>query len=81
MAQHLYFYQDVTQIAESRIKELIRHAEDIEAQEHTFPMIGSYFRGSAVTVYLAWRDVTAGWHTDEDLERLEALAHGTAWAD
>jgi len=77
MAQHLCFYRDLTQIAEGRIKELIRHAEEMEAHEHSFPKAGSYFRDHAVCVYLAWRDVTAGWHLDDDLERLEALAYGT----
>jgi hypothetical protein len=70
MAQHLYFYQDLTQIAEDRINELIRHAEEMEAREHSFPKAGSYFRDCAVCVYLAWRDVTVGWHVDEDLKRL-----------
>jgi hypothetical protein len=81
MAQHLYFYQDLTQIAEDRIKELIRHAEEMEAREHSFPKAGSYFRDCAVCVYLAWRDVTVGWHVDEDLKRLEALANGTTWTN
>ena len=80
MEQHMHFYQDLTQIAENRIKELIQHAENMEARERTSFEMGAYFRGSAVTVYLAWRDVTTGWHTDQDVERLEALAHGTAWA-
>jgi hypothetical protein len=80
MAQHISFYQDVTQIAEGRIKELIRHAEEMEAREQSFPKAGSYFRDCAVCVYLAWRDVTVGWQFVEELERLEALANGTTWA-
>ena len=40
----------------------------------------SYFRAYASTIYLAWRDVTEGLHTEDDLERLEALAHDRSWA-
>lgn len=78
MAQNRSFYQDLTEIAESRITELIWQAEEWEARDPTFPNSGSYFRGCAFIVYLAWRDVTDGLHTEYDLERLEALAHGTS---
>jgi hypothetical protein len=81
MAQHLSFYQDLTQIAEGRIKELIRHAEEMEACEQSFPKAGSYFRDCAVCVYLAWRDVTVVWLVVDQLKRLEALAYGTTWAN
>jgi hypothetical protein len=53
----------------------------MDARKDAFPKAGSYFQACAVTVYLAWRDVTEGWHTEDDLERLEALTNGTAWAD
>jgi hypothetical protein len=79
MAKNRSFYQDLTEIAESRITELIRQADEWEAQALTFPNSGSYFRACAFTIYLAWRDVTDGLHTERDLERLEALAHGTSW--
>lgn len=77
MAQQLHFYRDLTEIAENQIKELMRNVEVMDA----FPKAGSYFQACAVTVYLAWRDVTEGWHTEDDLERLEALTNGTAWGD
>ena len=73
------FYRDLTEIAESRITELIRQAEKWEARDSTFPNSGSYFHACAFTVYLAWRDITDGLHTENDAERLEALAHGTSW--
>jgi hypothetical protein len=81
MATQLNFYQELTNIAENRIKELMRHAEETDAREQSFPMAGSYFQACAVSVYLAWRDVTDGWHTEDDLERLEAITNGTAWTD
>jgi hypothetical protein len=79
MAKNRSFYQDLTEIAESRISELIRQAEEWEAQDRTFPNSASYFRACAFTIYLAWRDVTDGLHTENDVERMEALARGTSW--
>ena len=81
MAQQLHFYRDLTQIAENRIKELMRNVEVMDARKNAFPKADSYFQACAVSVYLAWRNVTQGWHTEDDLERLEALTNGTAWAD
>lgn len=81
MTQPSSFYKDITSIAESRIRELTQHAEDIDAREHSFPKASSYFRAHAVSVYLAWRDVTDGFHTSDDLERLEMLASSNALAD
>jgi hypothetical protein len=81
MAQQLFFYQDLTEIAENPIKELLQQAKETEAREDASHTAGSYCRDCAVCVYLAWRDATEGWHTEADLKRLEALAHGTAWAD
>jgi hypothetical protein len=78
MAQDHSFYQALTEVAESRITELIRQAEECDARDLTFPNSGSYFRDCAFTVYLAWRDVTDGLHTECDLERLVALAHSTS---
>ena len=79
MAKNRSFYQDITEIAETRMTELIRQAEEWEARNLTFPNAGSYFRACAFTIYLAWCDVTDGLHTQNDLERLEALARGTSW--
>ncbi|HUS12645.1 MAG TPA: hypothetical protein VMZ30_19400 [Pyrinomonadaceae bacterium] len=81
MAEHRSFYQDLTEIAESRITELMREAEKWEARDPTWLSSVSYLRASAFTIYLAWRDVTEGLHTEDDLERLEALAHGTFWVE
>ena len=81
MAEQLSFYEDLTQVAESRIKELISQAEEIEACGNSFPTAGSYFRDCAVCVYLAWRDATDGWQSNDDLERLEALTNGISWKD
>ena len=78
MAENRSFYQDLTEIAESRITELIRQAEEWEARDPAFPNSDSYFRACAFTVYLAWQDVTDGMHTENDRERLEALAQGTS---
>lgn len=75
MTQSNSFYKEITGLTEKRIKELIEHAEGLETREHTFPQASSYFRAHAATVYLAWRDVTDGFHTLEDMERLEALAN------
>lgn len=75
MTQLASFYKEITSITESRIKELIEHAQDLDAREHTFPKASSYFRAHAVSVYLAWRDVTDGFQTVEDVERLEALTN------
>ena len=75
MTESSSFYNVITSITESRIKELIQHAENIEAREHTFPQASSYFRAHATTVYLAWRDVTDGFHAIEDVKRLEMLTH------
>lgn len=77
MAEHRSFYQDLTEIAEGRITELMREAEKWEARELTCLSSVSYLRASAFTIYLAWRDVTEGLHTEDDLKRLEALAYGT----
>jgi predicted DNA-binding ribbon-helix-helix protein len=76
MAEKRSFYRDLTEIAESRIKELIQQAEEIEAPEHSSFNAASYVRACAVTVYLAWRDVTDGLHDDNDVERLETLTNG-----
>ncbi len=81
MGQQLSFYADLTQIAETRIKELICHAEQVEARESSCPDGASYFRDCAAIVFLAWRDVTEGWQSPDDLERLEALTNGTSWVD
>ena len=78
MGEKRCFYQDLTEIAESRIKELMQQADEVEVREHAFPKAGSYFRACATTVYLAWRDVTDGMHSEEDSERLEALMNGTS---
>lgn len=80
MTQSSSFYKEITSITESRIKELIQYAEDLDAREPIFPEAGSYFRAHAVSVYLAWRDVTDGFHTVEDVERLEALTNSDALA-
>lgn len=81
MGQQLSFYADLTQIAETRIKELICHAEQVEARESSCTDAASYFRACAAVVFLAWRDVTEGWQVPDDLERLEALTNGTSWVD
>ena len=78
MAKNYSFYQDLTEIAECRITELMRQSEECEARDTGFAKPGSYLRAHASTIYLAWRDVTEGLHTEEDMERLEALAHGTS---
>jgi hypothetical protein len=66
-------------IAEERMLELLQHAKDAEAREIGFPEAGSYFRACAHTVYAAWRDITDGWHTDDDVERLESLIGLPIW--
>lgn len=81
MSQQLSFYEDLTQIAESRIKELICHAEQVEVLDSSCPAAGLYFRDCAVCVFLAWQDVTEGLQVTDDLERLEALTNGTSWVD
>ncbi len=80
MTQSTSFYRVITNLTESRIKELIEHAEDLETREHTFPQASSYFRTHAATVYLAWRDVTDGFHTVEDVERLGRLTNSDTLA-
>lgn len=79
MEKLIHFYQDLTQIAENRIKELIQDAENMEARWRTSLGMDSYLRSKAVLVYLTWRELTAGWHIQDDLERLKSLAHGIAW--
>jgi len=81
MENYSYFYQAVTKIAEERIKELVLHAKEAEAESHVFPEAGSYFRACAQTVYYAWRDITEGWHTKLDVERLESMIDLTLWTD
>src|SRR6478752_2353609 len=81
MENHSYFYQAVTKIAEDRIKELALHAREAETGDHVFPEAGSYFRACAQTVYFAWRDITAGWHTKGDVERLEAMIDLPLWPE
>jgi hypothetical protein len=80
MENYSYFYASVTKIAEDRIRELEQHAKAAEAGGHVFPEAGSYFRACAQTVYFAWRDITEGWHTDGDVERLESLIDMPLWA-
>ena len=80
MTQPSSFYNEITSIAENRIKELNRHADVIDARAAVFPQASSYFRAHAVSVYLAWRDVTDGFHTVEDLKRLAMLANSDAFA-
>ena len=80
MSKQLTFYEDLTQIAESRIKEMISQVEQIEAYGSALPKASSYFRDCAVCIYLAWCDVTDGWQSNDDLERLEALTNGISWA-
>jgi len=79
MENYSYFYQAVTKIAEDRIKELVQHAKDAEAGDHVFREAGSYFRACAQTVYFAWRDITEGWHTVDDIERLESQINFAAF--
>lgn len=81
MENYSYFYQAVTKIAEDRIKELVKHAKDAERGGHVFPEAGSYYRACAKTVYFAWRDITAGWHTESDIARLESLIDLLLWVD
>jgi hypothetical protein len=76
-----YFYNAVTRIAEDRILELLQHAHDADARGNGFPEAGSYFRACAHTVYSAWRDITNGWHTDGDLERIGSLIGVPNWVD
>ena len=75
MAQPLCFYRDLTHIAENRIRELILQAETAERRvDAPFPEAGGYYRACALTVFLAWKDVTEGWQTGQDRDRLAALA-------
>jgi hypothetical protein len=78
MATNRSFYQDLTEIAESRITELMRQSEECEARDTSFANQVPYFHAYAFTIYMAWRDVTKGLHTKDDMQRLEALAHGTS---
>lgn len=80
MTQLSSFYTEITGITENRIKELVRHADAIDARDAIFPLASAYFRAHALCVYLAWRDVTDGFHTAEDLERLAMLANVDALA-
>jgi hypothetical protein len=73
MENFSYFYKAVTRIAEVRIQELLQPAKEAEAREDGFPEAGSYFRACAHTVYFAWRDITDGWHTEAEVERLESF--------
>ena len=81
MENYSYFYQAVTKIAEDRIKELLQHAKDAEAEGQVFPEAGFYFRACAQTVYFAWRDITEGWHTKGDMERLDSLIDMPLWTE
>jgi hypothetical protein len=81
MTEKRCFYQELTEIAESRIKELMRHAEKMEDHGCGLPNAGKYFRDCAFTVYVAWCDVTDGWHSDDDLERLKLLTDGSSWVN
>jgi hypothetical protein len=75
MAQPLCFYRDLTDIAENRIRELILQAGTAERRDDAlFPEAGGYYRACALTVFLAWNDVTEGWQTRQDRDRLAALA-------
>ena len=75
MAQPLCFYRDLTDIAEQRIRELISQAGMAERRDDApFPDAGNYYRACALTVFLAWNDVTEGWQTQHDRDRLAALA-------
>lgn len=75
MAQPLCFYRDLTDIAEQRISELISQAGTVERRDDApFPEAGNYYRACALTVFLAWNDVTEGWQTGQDRARLAALA-------
>jgi hypothetical protein len=75
MAQPLCFYRDLTSIAENRIRELISQAETAERRvDAPFPEAGGYYRACALTVFLAWNDVTEGWQTGQDRDRLAVLA-------
>jgi hypothetical protein len=75
MAQPLCFYSDLTDIAEKRITELILQAGTAEGRDDAlFPEAGGYYRACALTVFLAWNDVTEGWQTRQDRDRLAALA-------
>lgn len=81
MAQPLCFYRDLTNIAENRIRELISQAETAERRvDARFPEAGGYYRACAMTVFLAWNDVTEGWQTGQDRDLLAALA-GLAGAE
>lgn len=73
MENYSYFYQAVTKIAEERINELIQHAKDAEAGGPVFPEVGSYFQACAQSVFFAWRDITDGWHTEDDRKHLESF--------
>ena len=75
MADGLGFYSDLTEIAEGRIRELITHAEAAERRDDAFlPQAGAYYRACALTVFMAWRDVTEGWQALHDRERLARLS-------
>lgn len=45
----------------------------LDARAAIFPQASMYFRAHALSVYLAWRDVTDGFYKVEDLERLAML--------
>lgn len=75
MAQPLGFYRDLTEIAEQRIGELVLQALAVEQRPTApFPGAGRYYRACALTVYLAWNDVTQGWQAQPDRDRLAAMA-------
>jgi hypothetical protein len=48
----------------------MQQSEECEARDTGFANQVSYFRAYASTIYLAWRDVTEGWHTEDGMERL-----------
>lgn len=81
MENYSYFYTAVTQIAEDRIRELMQHSQDTEVRENGFPNAGTYFCGCAQIVYAAWADITEGWHTENDVKRLELLTGLPPWVD
>lgn len=78
MAEGLGFYSDLTEIAEGRITDLITHAEAAERRADAFlPQAGAYYRACALTVFMAWRDVTEGWQALHDCGRLARVVRRT----
>jgi hypothetical protein len=67
VAEKMWSYKEITQVAEARITALLKEAKQVPEKKHVAHIW-------AYGIYLGWDNLTMGYQEASDAARLEALA-------